>query len=68
MQLVGGGTLGCGLSHDLDCHVYLINGITELALVDAGVGLDLSRIVTNIRADGLDIKKIEIRAFNSCAR
>ena len=39
--MVGGGTLGFGLSHDLDSHVYLINGLTELALVDAGVGLDL---------------------------
>lgn len=59
VHIVGSGWLGLGLSHDLDCHVYLINGGTELALIDAGVGLDLDRIVTNIEADGLDLSRLK---------
>ena len=54
IHVVGSGWLGFGLSHDLDCHVYLVNGGTELALIDAGAGLEVERIVANIRADGLD--------------
>ncbi|MGH2531325.1 MAG: MBL fold metallo-hydrolase [Thermomicrobiales bacterium] len=36
--LVGGGDTGFNLSHPLDCHVYVIDGGDELALVDAGIG------------------------------
>lgn len=54
VHVVGGGELGFGISHPLDCHVYLINGGSELALVDAGVGLEPDRIVSNIQAEGLD--------------
>jgi hydroxyacylglutathione hydrolase len=59
VHVVGGGTLGFGLSHELDCHVYLINGQTELALVDAGVGLQFDRIVENIQDDNLDLSKLK---------
>lgn len=38
VALVGGGNAGFGLSAPLDCHVYLLDGGDELALVDAGVG------------------------------
>ena len=54
VHVVGSGWLGFGLSHDLDCHIYLVNGGTEMALIDAGVGLEADRIIANIRADGLD--------------
>ncbi|MCX5906303.1 MAG: MBL fold metallo-hydrolase [Deltaproteobacteria bacterium] len=60
VHLVGSGTLGFGLSHDRDCHVYLVNGRTEMALVDAGVGLEFDRIVNNIRGDGLDLNKLKV--------
>lgn len=59
IHLVGSGTLGFGMSHDLDCHVYLINGGSEAALIDAGAGLDLDRIIDNIRADGVDLGKLQ---------
>ncbi len=59
IHLVGSGWLGFGLSHDLDCHVYLVNGGTELALIDAGAGVELERIVSNIHADGLDPEKLK---------
>ncbi len=57
--MVGGGELGFGISHALDCHVYLIDGGSELALVDAGVGLEPERIVSNIRAEGLDLDRLK---------
>ena len=52
VYLVGSGAAGVGLSHDLDCHVYLLDGGGELALVDAGVGLDVKGILRNIEAEG----------------
>ncbi len=59
VHVVGSGTLGFGLSHGLDCHVYLVNGESEMALVDAGVGLAPERILENISAEGLDAKKLK---------
>jgi hypothetical protein len=36
VYLVGSGSTGLSLTHDSDCHVYLIDGGTELAVV-AGI-------------------------------
>ena len=60
IHVVGGGRFGFGLSGVLDCHVYLLNGGTELALVDPGFGApgDFDTILENIRQDGLDPKNI----------
>ncbi len=60
IHVVGGGRFGFGLSGILDCHVYLINGGSELALIDPGLGLnkDFDLILENIRSDGLDPKRI----------
>jgi glyoxylase-like metal-dependent hydrolase (beta-lactamase superfamily II) len=54
VYLVGGGLLGCGLSDDFDCHVSLIDGGAEMALVDAGAGMTIEPILRNIEFDGLD--------------
>jgi len=59
VYLVGGGTFGFGISHDLDCHVYLIDGGTELALIDAGAGVSIDPILENIRSDGLDPSRLK---------
>jgi glyoxylase-like metal-dependent hydrolase (beta-lactamase superfamily II) len=59
--LVGGGALtGFGLSADFDAHVYLLDGGTELALVDCGMGTELGmeRVLANVRTDGLDPARI----------
>ncbi|MBK8025842.1 MAG: MBL fold metallo-hydrolase [Chloroflexi bacterium] len=60
VHVVGGGRFGFGLSGTLDCHVYLLNGGDELALVDPGLGLDhdFDTILENIREDGLDPSRI----------
>lgn len=61
VYLVGGSpSYGFGLSGQMDCHVYLIDGGDELALVDCGMarGDSLDRICANIRADGLDPSRL----------
>ncbi len=61
VYLVGGGVANAfGLSDDPDCHIYLVNGGDELALIDCGMasGNSLARIMTNVRAEGLDPSKI----------
>ena len=59
IHVVGGGYYGFSISGRLDCHVYVINSGTELAIVDPGCGIDrdFEKIISNIRDDGLDPKK-----------
>jgi glyoxylase-like metal-dependent hydrolase (beta-lactamase superfamily II) len=59
-HIVGSGRFGSGISGSLDCHVYLLNGGSEMALIDCGLGLpgDFDRILQNIRDDGLEPKRI----------
>jgi glyoxylase-like metal-dependent hydrolase (beta-lactamase superfamily II) len=62
VALVGGGNFGFNLSAPLDCHIYLIDGGDELALVDAGMGGKhgaTETILANIEADGYDLAKIK---------
>jgi len=54
IHLVGSGAMGFDLTDPLDCHVYLIDGGDELALIDAGAGLGAEAIVENVRAASLD--------------
>jgi hydroxyacylglutathione hydrolase len=61
VSLVGGGNFGFGISSPLDCHVYLLDGGNEMALIDAGVGGiagDTDRILQNIIDDGHDPEKL----------
>lgn len=58
VHLVGGGDYGFNLTHRLDCHTYLIDGGSELALVDAGFGPGTEEILDVIRADGHDPARI----------
>ena len=46
------------MTDDYDCHVYLIDGGDEHALIDAGGGRDPDGLIANIRADGLDPRKV----------
>lgn len=55
VYLVGSGYFGVGMSNRYDCHCYLIDGGDgQLALIDAGVGIEPEAIVSNIKADGFD--------------
>jgi hydroxyacylglutathione hydrolase len=58
VYLVGSGSNGFSISHKADCNVYLIDGKTELALVDAGVGEQTDLILENVRMHGFDPVRI----------
>ncbi len=61
VYVVGGGAnLAFGLSDDPDCHVYLIDGGDEYALIDCGMadGRSLDRITENIRREELDLSRL----------
>lgn len=59
IYLVGSGESGISVSDPLDCTVYLLDGGSEAALIDAGAGTDPERILDNIRADGLDPQHVD---------
>ena len=64
VHLVGGS--GYGLSPAGDCNVYIVNGGSELALIDTGGGYGIPSILNNIRKDGLDPKKITKTLITHC--
>lgn len=52
VYVVGGGDNSFGLSNAMDCTVYLLDGGSEGALIDAGCGLESWKIIENIKANG----------------
>ena len=58
VYIVASGDAGCSLSHYRDCTVFLIDGGSELALIDAGIGEESETIVQNIRDAGFDPEKV----------
>ena len=58
ISVVGGGTTGLGISHNLDPNVYLLSGGDELALVDSGAGVGEAEICDNVRSLGHDPARI----------
>lgn len=60
VYLVASGDHGIHLTHSSDCYVYLLDGGDgNLALVDAGVGIENQAIVDNITAHGFNPKDIK---------
>lgn len=58
IHVLGSGDSGFSLSHPEDCTVYLIDGKSEMALIDAGCGLGTEAILQEIRASGFDPKLV----------
>ncbi|HLT99033.1 MAG TPA: MBL fold metallo-hydrolase [Burkholderiaceae bacterium] len=56
IYMIGGG--GMGVSHPTDAHIYLVDGGTEAALIDAGSGIQPEWMLNNIREDGIPAEKI----------
>jgi len=56
---VGGGASGLGISDAIDCNVFLLDGGDELALIDAGCGVDPEPLLANIAAIAPEPSKIE---------
>ena len=58
VHLVGSGAVGFGLTDPFDCHIYLVDGGDELALVDVGAGMGAEAILENVRRAGFDPARI----------
>jgi len=59
VALVGSGDIGgMGITNPSDCHVYLLDGGDECALIDAGSGLDDEAIVRQIEGIGVDLARV----------
>jgi len=58
VHLVGSGRNGFGMTDPFDCHVYLVDGGDELALIDCGAGLGIEQILGNVRSAGFDPRQI----------
>ncbi len=58
IYLVGSGSFGFDLTDPFDCHVYLLDGGDELALVDVGAGMGAEAILENVRREGFDPRRI----------
>lgn len=48
-----------GLSHPLDCCIYLIDCGAVYVMIDAGVGLDGQRILDNIANEDISLDKVQ---------
>lgn len=57
VHMIGGG--GMGVSHPTDAHIYLINGATESALIDAGSGIQPELMWQNIIDDDIPPESIK---------
>lgn len=58
IHLVGSGRMGFDMTDAFDCHVYLLNGGDEYALIDAGAGRDVDQILDLVAEDGLEPGRI----------
>jgi hydroxyacylglutathione hydrolase len=57
VYLVGSGSSGFDLTDALDCHIYLIDGDAQWAVVDSGSGRNSAQVIDNIRGSGVDIDR-----------
>ena len=58
IYLVGSGDLGVGLTHPLDCNVYVLTSGGHGIMIDAGVGIAPELILAEMEKDGINIKSI----------
>jgi len=58
VHIIGGGKGGLGISNEYDCHVYMIHGGDELALIDAGSGIDTEKMLENVAEEGFKAEDI----------
>jgi hydroxyacylglutathione hydrolase len=61
VAIVGGGAMtGFGLSSDLDAHIYLLDGGSDYALIDCGMGTPsgFERVLSLIRSVGVEPERV----------
>lgn len=57
IHLCGSGAFG--LTQEGDCHCYVLDGGSELALIDCGLAENPQAILLHLEKDGLDIMKLK---------
>jgi glyoxylase-like metal-dependent hydrolase (beta-lactamase superfamily II) len=58
-MVASGDGIGFGLTHRLDCSVYLLDGGGELALIDAGTGLETDQLLGHVKSAGYEPEEIK---------
>jgi hydroxyacylglutathione hydrolase len=58
IHLVGSGAFGFDLTDPYDCHIYLVDGGSELGLIDVGAGMGAAQVIANVRNAGLKPARI----------
>lgn len=58
IHLIGSGRHGFGLTHPSDCHVYLVDGGTEAAIIDAGAGLGRDAVLARLDGSGISRERV----------
>jgi hydroxyacylglutathione hydrolase len=59
IYIIGGGEYGIGISHNLDCNIFIIDCGSEAVMIDSGVGINSEIIVKNIENEKIDKNKIK---------
>ena len=60
IAIVGGGKWSIGISHPIDCAVYLIDTGAGYIMIDSGCSLDNEKIEENIKNDGFILEDVKI--------
>lgn len=58
IAIAGSGTLGFGFTHPSDCHVFVVDGGRELALIDTGCGEDMPSLLRRLTTLGIDRSRL----------
>jgi glyoxylase-like metal-dependent hydrolase (beta-lactamase superfamily II) len=58
IHLVGSGSFGFDMTDQYDCHIYLVDGGSELALIDVGAGMGVFEVVENVRKAGFEPERV----------
>jgi len=66
IHLVASGLLGCSLTHDGDCNVYVIDGGSEFALIDSGCGIQTEQLIENMKRDGIRLNSVRLLLLTHC--
>jgi glyoxylase-like metal-dependent hydrolase (beta-lactamase superfamily II) len=66
LYIVGGGANALGISQQHDSAVYLLDLKSELALIDAGCGIDPAPIESNVEQHGFALSRIKRVLLTHC--
>lgn len=50
--------MGFDLTDPYDCHIFLLDGGDEYAIIDVGSGMGVPAVLENVRAKGIDLDRV----------